>query len=90
MLVFLIPLYCQSGAISLRPLHEGQDIDEHRMTSSYADWVTNAKLPNGVENVKKHLKEVDNVPLLVSLFTDVTKCTTSEMVSSSSCRSTSR
>ena len=68
------------GAISLRPLHEGQNIDEHRMTSSYADWVTNAKLPNGVENVKKHLQEVDNVPLLVSLFTDVTKCTTSEMV----------
>ncbi len=96
-------------AISLRPLDEGEETDEHRMTSDYADWDVNARLPHvsitfehitctvpainlnrlrvlqlllqGVENVKRHLKDVDNVPLLVSLFTDVNKKNTCEMVS---------
>ena len=91
-------------AISLRPLQSGEE-DPHRMVSAYADWDVNAKLPHGVEDVRKHLQEVDNgkfavssspfwlsfslltrkivciaVPLLVSLFTDVTKATTKEMV----------
>ncbi len=61
-------------------MDEGEDTDEHRMTSNYADWDVNAKLPHGVENVKRHLEEVDNVPLLVSIFTDVTKANTAEMV----------
>eukprot|EP00574_Skeletonema_japonicum_P000624 CAMPEP_0201740330 /NCGR_PEP_ID=MMETSP0593-20130828/46246_1 /ASSEMBLY_ACC=CAM_ASM_000672 /TAXON_ID=267983 /ORGANISM="Skeletonema japonicum, Strain CCMP2506" /LENGTH=478 /DNA_ID=CAMNT_0048234637 /DNA_START=1927 /DNA_END=3363 /DNA_ORIENTATION=+ len=65
--------------ISLRPLEEGAD-DTFRMTSNYADWDVNAKLPHGVEDVKRHLEEVDNVPLLVSLYTDVSKNTTAEMV----------
>lgn len=68
-------------AISLRPLESGQEDDPHRMTSNYADWDVNAKLPHGLENVRTHLREVDNVPLLVSLFTDVTKETTKGMVS---------
>ena len=68
-------------AISLRSLESGQE-DPHRMTSDYADWDRNAKLPHGIENVRNHLKEVDNVPLLVSLFTDVTKNTTRDMVRS--------
>lgn len=67
-------------AISLRPLDDGKD-DPHRMVSNYADWDVNARLPHGVENVKTHLKEVDNVPLLVSLFTDVNELTTKAMVS---------
>lgn len=29
-----------------------------------------AKLPRGVENIRPHIKNVDNVPLLVPLFTD--------------------
>lgn len=68
-----------NAAISLRPLEDGEE-DEHRMISNYADWDVNAKLPHGIESVKRHLKEVDNVPLLVSLFTDVTKVTTMQMV----------
>lgn len=67
-------------AISLRPLIEGED-DPHRMVSNYADWDVNAKLPHGIDAVRRHLREVDNVPLLVSLFTDVTKISTREMVS---------
>jgi hypothetical protein len=66
-------------AISLRPLDQGEE-DPHRMVSTYADWDVNAKLPHGIESVKRHLEEVDNVPLLVSLFTDVTKETTMQMV----------
>jgi hypothetical protein len=68
-----------NAAISLRPLDEGKD-DEHRMISNYADWDVNAKLPHGIEAVKDHLKNVDNVPLLVSLFTDVNHQTTREMI----------
>jgi hypothetical protein len=33
-------------AISLRPLDEGEETDEHRMTSEYADWDVNARLPH--------------------------------------------
>lgn len=66
-------------AISLRPLDEGEE-DPHRMVSAYADWDVNARLPHGIDNVRIHLEEVDNVPLLVSLFTDVTKDSTKEML----------
>ena len=66
-------------AISLRPLQMGEE-DPHRMVSTYADWDVNAKLPHGVAEVRKHLEEVDNVPLLVSLYTDTTKRRTKEML----------
>ena len=39
-----------------------------------------AKMPHGVEAIKKHLQEVDNVPLLVSLYTDATPSTVHQMV----------
>ena len=71
-------------AISLRPLDQGEE-DPHRMVSTYGDWDVNAKLPHGLEAVRWHLEEVDNVPLLVSLFTDVTKNTTMQMVRANSC-----
>ena len=31
-----------------------------------------ARLPKGIENIRPHIEKVDNVPLLVSLFTDCT------------------
>uniref|UniRef100_A0A7S1BDM8 Uncharacterized protein n=1 Tax=Corethron hystrix TaxID=216773 RepID=A0A7S1BDM8_9STRA len=65
-------------AISLRSL--SGDPDPHRMQSSYGDWDVNARLPHGIDEIRTHLDTVDNVPLLVSLFTDVTENTTSEMV----------
>ncbi|KAA0174687.1 hypothetical protein FNF27_03810 [Cafeteria roenbergensis] len=34
------------------------------------EWDDKAKLPHGVREVRRHLEAVDNVPLLVSLFTD--------------------
>lgn len=39
-----------------------------------------ARLPRGVAFIRDHIREVDNVPLLVPLFADVTPETTIEMV----------
>ncbi len=39
-----------------------------------------AKLPRGIEEIRPHIENVDNVPLLVSLFTESTPAATNEMV----------
>ncbi|BFZ17230.1 hypothetical protein BsWGS_20269 [Bradybaena similaris] len=39
-----------------------------------------AHLPRGIENIRPHLKNIDNVPLLVNLFTDCVPEATCEMV----------
>lgn len=39
-----------------------------------------AKLPKGINNIRPHLKNVDNVPLLVPLFTDCTVDAIREMI----------
>ncbi|CAN8003022.1 unnamed protein product [Ixodes hexagonus] len=44
------------------------------------DISNRAKLPRGIENIRPHIENVDNVPLLVSLFTDCTPEATLEMV----------
>ena len=44
------------------------------------DMSNRAQLPRGIENIRPHLETMDNVPLLVSLFTDCTPNTTKEMV----------
>jgi hypothetical protein len=67
-------------AISLRSLGEHDEHDPHRYISSYADWDVQAKMPHGVEAIKRHLQEVDNVPLLVNLYTDATPSSTCEMI----------
>jgi len=45
------------------------------------DMSNRAQLPKGIENIRPHLERMDNVPLLVSLFTDCTPETTKEMIS---------
>lgn len=41
-------------------------------SSEYLDESTlKAKLPNGIPRIKEHLQSIDNVPLLVPLFSDV-------------------
>ena len=45
------------------------------------DMSNRAQLPKGIENIRPHLETMDNVPLLVSLFTDSTPDTTREMIS---------
>lgn len=44
------------------------------------DMSNRAKLPKGIDNIRPHLENVDNVPLLVSLFTDCTPEATKEMI----------
>ena len=44
------------------------------------DLTNRAKLPRGVKEIRPHIENVDNVPLLVSLFTDCTPSATREMV----------
>lgn len=44
------------------------------------DMSNRAKLPKGIDNIRPHLENVDNVPLLVSLFTDCTPATAKEMI----------
>eukprot|EP01033_Poteriospumella_lacustris_P018497 gene18497-13314_t len=67
-------------AISLRALGDANVIDPHRHISSYADWDVLARMPHGIEAIKRHIREVDNVPLLVSLFTDSTPSTIRQML----------
>ncbi|CAB3361895.1 Hypothetical predicted protein [Cloeon dipterum] len=45
------------------------------------DMSNRAKLPRGIENIRPHLQHIDNVPLLVSLFTDCTPTAAREMLS---------
>ncbi len=44
------------------------------------DMSNRAQLPRGIENIRPHLESMDNVPLLVSLFTDCTPESTAEML----------
>lgn len=39
-----------------------------------------AQLPSGIENIRPHLENIDNVPLLVNLFTDCDQHTTRAMI----------
>jgi hypothetical protein len=62
-------------AISLRDLEDGEHHDPNRF-----EWDIKARLPHGVAAIKEHLKYVDNVPLLVSLFSDSTPETIQDMI----------
>ena len=66
-------------AISLRELNDDEN-DPHRHISSYADWDVHAQMPHGVAAIRRHLEVVDNVPLLVNLYTDATPSSIHEIV----------
>jgi len=77
----------------------GMSMQGYRMVSSFFTFVLSTvfagfyisfflfvlRIAEGIENVRKHLEEVDNVPLLVSLYTDVTEDSTIDMVKSDTC-----
>ncbi len=44
------------------------------------DCYSKAKLPRGIDKVRSHIEKVDNVPLLVPLFTDCSPDAVSEMI----------
>ncbi|KAG8446140.1 hypothetical protein GDO86_013849 [Hymenochirus boettgeri] len=47
---------------------------------SFLEDSNRAKLPRGIHQVRPHLQNIDNVPLLVPLFTDCTPDTMREMI----------
>lgn len=75
--------------ISLSPYSDAEYEFDSESISSSASSLTSvfnltqayikAKLPKGVDNVRSHLKNVDNVPLLVPLFTDCSPEAVEEM-----------
>lgn len=44
------------------------------------DMSNRAKLPRGIDKIRPHIEMIDNVPLLVSLFTDCTSSVIQEML----------
>lgn len=56
--------------ISLAPTHHG----------GVKNVVGNVVIPSGIEDIRRHIKEVDNVPLQVSLFSDSTPQSMHEMI----------
>ncbi|XP_074599520.1 transmembrane protein 94-like protein l(2)k05819 [Brevipalpus obovatus] len=65
---------------STSPSHATETTNTDQSAPIAFDMTNRAKLPKGIENIRPHLEEVDNVPLLVSLFTDCTPETTREMI----------
>ncbi|CAL4159798.1 unnamed protein product, partial [Meganyctiphanes norvegica] len=65
---------------SRSPSHITESTEDHS-TSFNFDMSNRARLPKGIENIHSHLENVDNVPLLVSLFTDCTPPATKTMIS---------
>lgn len=68
----------ESGG-SRSPSHITESTEDHS-TSFNFDMSNRARLPKGIENIRPHLENVDNVPLLVSLFTDCTPPATRTML----------
>ncbi|XP_067115085.1 endoplasmic reticulum magnesium-transporting P-type ATPase-like [Osmerus mordax] len=58
----------------------GDDLRLDQEGAYIMEDLNRAKLPRGIENVRPHLENIDNVPLLVPLFTDCTPQTVCEMV----------
>lgn len=55
--------------------------DSSEQSNQIPIYISNrAKLPRGIENIEPHIQNVDNVPLLVSLFTDCLPEATEEMI----------
>lgn len=79
------------NAMDVNRIDIGMDMENCRSLSSLTvsteqsapinfDMSNRAKLPRGIENIQPHLENVDNVPLLVSLFTDCSAEATREML----------
>nr|QFR37578.1 lethal [Phigalia pilosaria] len=69
----------ESPADGCRSLSCLTDSTDHSAPVNF-DMSNRAKLPRGIENIRPHIEQVDNVPLLVSLFTDCTHHSVRRMV----------
>ncbi|CAB3253813.1 unnamed protein product [Arctia plantaginis] len=68
-----------SPADACRSLSCLTDSTDHSAPVNF-DMSNRAKLPRGIENIRPHIEQVDNVPLLVSLFTDCTPRSVQQMI----------
>ncbi|CAH2037908.1 unnamed protein product, partial [Iphiclides podalirius] len=69
----------ESPADACRSLSCLTDSTDHSAPVNF-DMSNRAKLPRGIENIRPHIEQVDNVPLLVSLFTDCTPSSVRQMI----------
>lgn len=65
----------------LRVLTDAQAAAAREGATAHAhDWDSKAQLPHGLREINEHILTLDNVPLLVSLFTEATPLTTAGML----------
>ncbi|UYV80595.1 KIAA0195 [Cordylochernes scorpioides] len=74
------PSIHQVATLSTSPAAHCKASSSQVLTTLVPSHILKAKLPKGIRAIRPHLVSVDNVPLLVSLFTDCTPDTTREMV----------
>ncbi|CAH1113628.1 unnamed protein product [Psylliodes chrysocephalus] len=74
-----ILLQADSNAHEWQSLSNLTESTEHSAPINF-DMSNRAKLPRGIDKIRPHIELIDNVPLLVSLFTDCTPDVTREML----------
>ncbi|KAJ1674927.1 hypothetical protein EV182_002280, partial [Spiromyces aspiralis] len=61
-------------------LSSSDDDDDSAHDGYVEDYDIKARLPRGIENIRQHLEEVDDIPLQVSLFAGCTPSAVREMI----------
>ncbi|XP_030748034.1 transmembrane protein 94 isoform X2 [Sitophilus oryzae] len=74
-----VPVHADSTTHDWQSLSCLTDSTEHSAPINF-DMSNRAKLPRGIDKIRPHIELIDNVPLLVSLFTDCTPTATREML----------
>ncbi|CAG9824590.1 unnamed protein product [Phaedon cochleariae] len=74
-----IPLHADSTTHEWQSLSNLTESTEQSAPINF-DMSNRAKLPRGIDKIRPHIELIDNVPLLVSLFTDCTPDVTKEML----------
>uniref|UniRef100_A0AAR5NZX1 Cation-transporting P-type ATPase C-terminal domain-containing protein n=1 Tax=Dendroctonus ponderosae TaxID=77166 RepID=A0AAR5NZX1_DENPD len=74
-----LPVHAESTTHDWQSLSCLTDSTEQSAPINF-DMSNRAKLPRGIDKIRPHIELIDNVPLLVSLFTDCTPTATREML----------
>ncbi|XP_066253701.1 transmembrane protein 94 isoform X1 [Euwallacea similis] len=74
-----VPVHAESTTHDWQSLSCLTDSTEQSAPINF-DMSNRAKLPRGIDKIRPHIELIDNVPLLVSLFTDCTPTATREML----------
>ncbi|KAM3721316.1 Transmembrane protein [Dirofilaria immitis] len=68
--LFIFKQLSSKPEASLKKSHSHHSVYSYSEETGPGLFPNKAKLPSGIENIRPHLENVDNVPLLVNLFTD--------------------